>query len=329
MAGGGGTRLRPLSRPERPKPFLPLLGDETLLQATVARLRGPRRRRRPDRRDGRHRPAATRRWSARRLPGVAVVVEPEGRNTAAAIALATARRGPRRRRRDGRPAGRPPHRPEREGVFRDVLRTAATRLATGALRRRTTPLVTLGHPASRTRRPSTATWSRASRRARTSTGLQAYPLRGVRGEAQARADAESWSTQPGVAWNAGMFLWRRRAIRAALERYAPALDRAARADGLASGDLARRLRAAAVALDRLRGDGERGRATGEVVMAAHGRRLERHRDLAGAARGARRGRRRRRRRRGGRARRGRRPDDLVVERADGAVRVVRPRRAVR
>ena len=40
MAGGGGTRLWPLSRPERPKPFLPLLGDETLLQATVRRLDG-------------------------------------------------------------------------------------------------------------------------------------------------------------------------------------------------------------------------------------------------------------------------------------------------
>ena len=38
MAGGGGTRLHPLSRPERPKPFLPLLGERTLLQATAARL---------------------------------------------------------------------------------------------------------------------------------------------------------------------------------------------------------------------------------------------------------------------------------------------------
>ena len=38
LAGGGGTRLRPLSRPDRPKPFLPLLGDETLVytRATVA-----------------------------------------------------------------------------------------------------------------------------------------------------------------------------------------------------------------------------------------------------------------------------------------------------
>ena len=40
MAGGGGTRLRPLSTPERPKPFLPLLGEGTLLQQTVARLAG-------------------------------------------------------------------------------------------------------------------------------------------------------------------------------------------------------------------------------------------------------------------------------------------------
>jgi len=38
LAGGGGTRLWPLRRPERPKPFLPLLGDETLLQRTVDRI---------------------------------------------------------------------------------------------------------------------------------------------------------------------------------------------------------------------------------------------------------------------------------------------------
>ena len=38
MAGGGGTRLWPLSRPDRPKPFLPLVGDETLIQRTVRRI---------------------------------------------------------------------------------------------------------------------------------------------------------------------------------------------------------------------------------------------------------------------------------------------------
>lgn len=39
MAGGGGTRLWPISRKERPKQLLPLLGQETLFQSTVARLK--------------------------------------------------------------------------------------------------------------------------------------------------------------------------------------------------------------------------------------------------------------------------------------------------
>ena len=38
MAGGGGTRLWPLSTPARPKPFIPLLGEETLFQMTVRRV---------------------------------------------------------------------------------------------------------------------------------------------------------------------------------------------------------------------------------------------------------------------------------------------------
>jgi mannose-1-phosphate guanylyltransferase len=38
MAGGGGTRLWPVSRRNRPKQLLPLLGQETLFQSTVARL---------------------------------------------------------------------------------------------------------------------------------------------------------------------------------------------------------------------------------------------------------------------------------------------------
>ncbi len=38
MAGGSGTRLWPLSRRETPKQLLPLTGDTSLLQQTVARL---------------------------------------------------------------------------------------------------------------------------------------------------------------------------------------------------------------------------------------------------------------------------------------------------
>lgn len=38
LAGGGGTRLWPLSRKHRPKPLLMLLGETTMLQDTVTRL---------------------------------------------------------------------------------------------------------------------------------------------------------------------------------------------------------------------------------------------------------------------------------------------------
>ncbi|MBG7616184.1 NTP transferase domain-containing protein [Brevundimonas sp. BAL450] len=39
LCGGSGSRLWPLSTADRPKPFHPIAGDETLLQATVRRLR--------------------------------------------------------------------------------------------------------------------------------------------------------------------------------------------------------------------------------------------------------------------------------------------------
>lgn len=39
MAGGGGTRMWPISRKENPKQLLPLLGQESLFQSTVARLK--------------------------------------------------------------------------------------------------------------------------------------------------------------------------------------------------------------------------------------------------------------------------------------------------
>lgn len=40
IAGGSGTRLWPLSRQLYPKQFLPLVGDQTMLQSTITRLKG-------------------------------------------------------------------------------------------------------------------------------------------------------------------------------------------------------------------------------------------------------------------------------------------------
>ena len=40
LSGGSGTRLWPLSRKEYPKQYLPLVGDNTMLQETILRLNG-------------------------------------------------------------------------------------------------------------------------------------------------------------------------------------------------------------------------------------------------------------------------------------------------
>ncbi|HEY5629739.1 MAG TPA: sugar phosphate nucleotidyltransferase, partial [Candidatus Limnocylindrales bacterium] len=142
MAGGGGTRLRPLSTSARPKPFLPLLpGGETLLQRTVARLRGPEIGDEPD-----VAVVVSAAWAplvAAQVPGARLIIEPEGRNTAAAIALAALEPG---RDQDAVMAVLPAdHRiePAREATFRAVLRTAASGLARGRFGL-ASPLVTLG-----------------------------------------------------------------------------------------------------------------------------------------------------------------------------------------
>ncbi len=225
LAGGGGTRLRPLSRAGRPKPFLPLLGDETLFQRTVARLSplvGPNDVTVVT--DRRH--AGLVRAQA---PGVALLEEPLGRNTAAAVALATAAL----ERPDNEvmlvlPAD---HVIEREADFRRVLAVAARDLAGGAFGI-ADPLVTLGIAPTR---DATEYGYLVPGAAPGGGTLGAHPLRRFEEKPDAARAAELRAI-PGVAWNAGIFLWRRCAIREALRAFAPDIW-AAVADAVAIGNL--------------------------------------------------------------------------------------------
>ncbi|WP_296721486.1 mannose-1-phosphate guanylyltransferase [Erythrobacter sp.] len=89
LCGGSGTRLWPLSRKALPKPFLPLVSDETLFEQAVRRVAG----------DDRFAPPMVVAGAAHGdlimaqlgdASGARLVVEPSARNTAPAIALASA-----------------------------------------------------------------------------------------------------------------------------------------------------------------------------------------------------------------------------------------------
>ena len=93
LCGGSGTRLWPRSRADKPKPFLPLVGDRTLFEATVLRCSDTARFAPPIVVTG----AKHLEHVEAQLAGIAgaeVIVEPSARNTAAAIALAALRLGP-------------------------------------------------------------------------------------------------------------------------------------------------------------------------------------------------------------------------------------------
>ena len=90
LCGGSGTRLWPRSRKTMPKPFLPLVGDETLFEGTLSRCCGDEGFAPPIVVTGDAHLAHVCAQSAG-FPGARVIVEPMGKNTAPAIALAAAR----------------------------------------------------------------------------------------------------------------------------------------------------------------------------------------------------------------------------------------------
>ena len=92
LSGGSGSRLWPLSREAYPKQFLPLVGEQSLLQATVRRLDGV---------EGvdslmkplivcneAHRFLVAEQFRLMQREAMAIMLEPVGRNTAPALTLA-------------------------------------------------------------------------------------------------------------------------------------------------------------------------------------------------------------------------------------------------
>ena len=89
LSGGSGTRLWPLSRKEYPKQYLPLVGDNTMLQETILRLNGLDSLADPiivcnaD-----HRFLVAEQCQQIDIANPTILLEPVGRNTAPAIAAA-------------------------------------------------------------------------------------------------------------------------------------------------------------------------------------------------------------------------------------------------
>lgn len=210
LAGGSGTRLWPLSRKLYPKQLLPLVDERTLVQNTIERLQGL---------DGiaepivicneDHRFIIAEQMRAMGVSPAAIVLEPAGRNTAPAVAVAAMlaqRLGPEAEllvlpadHLIGDPA-----------QFHDAVRQAAAHAAAGHL-------VTFGIV------PSAP---------ETGYGyiLQGPALAGSTARAIERfvekpdlATAEIYVASGQYFWNSGMFVFRASSVLAELERLAPAI----------------------------------------------------------------------------------------------------------
>jgi mannose-1-phosphate guanylyltransferase/mannose-6-phosphate isomerase len=89
LSGGSGSRLWPLSREHYPKPLLPLISEQTMLQETTCRLDGL-----PDLGDAlyvcneEHRFLVAEQVAQLGRSAETIILEPEGRNTAPALTLA-------------------------------------------------------------------------------------------------------------------------------------------------------------------------------------------------------------------------------------------------
>ncbi len=94
LSGGSGTRLWPLSRELYPKQLLPLVGERTMLQETLLRLEGIGTAAPIIVCNDAHRFLVAEQLRQLAIAPQAIILEPAGRNTAPAIALAALKSSP-------------------------------------------------------------------------------------------------------------------------------------------------------------------------------------------------------------------------------------------
>ena len=216
MAGGGGTRFWPRSRESRPKQFLALGGDHTLLQMALDRLEAQV----PPGRSWVVTGAAYCAETRRQLPAVPedhIVGEPFRRDTAAAVALGAALIA-------------------REDPSATILVTPADHVIEPAQEFCRTVHVAeqmaAEHPDALITFGITPTFPatgygyvhRAGELA-TRQGIAVYRVRGFK-EKPPEEQAEEYVASGEYFWNAGIFVWRAATVLDALRRLKPAMHAA-------------------------------------------------------------------------------------------------------
>ena len=211
MAGGGGTRLWPVSRKEKPKQLLPLLGKETLFQGTVARLEKLF----PPERILVVTVAEQAREMREQVPSIPeenYLIEPAPRGTASVVALAAAIL----KQRDPQAIiamQTADHHIRNYDLFHYLISTAIDVAEKGYL-------VTLGITPTF---PSTAYGY--IQQGEALTGEYKYPVYQVKRfkEKPDEATAQQLLRSGDHSWNSGMFVWRVDTILAEIERQMPEL----------------------------------------------------------------------------------------------------------